>query len=51
MYLFSGFLGVYLAGYILDITGSWMAVFNATAVINLFGITIFFVFGSATPIV
>ena len=48
---FVGFLGVYLAGYILDITGSWAAVFNTTAVINLFGIVIFFIFGSGTPIV
>ena len=46
-----GFLGVYLAGYILEVTGSWSAVFNATAVINFLGIAIFIIFGSGTPIV
>ena len=49
--LITGFLGVYLAGYILDITGSWSAVFNATAVINFFGIAVFIIFGSGTPII
>ena len=47
---FSGFVGVYLAGYILEVTNSWAAVFNITALINLFGITIFTLFGSAKPV-
>ena len=51
IFLITGFLGVYLAGYILDITGSWSAVFNATAVINFFGIAVFIIFGSGTPII
>lgn len=46
-----GFVGVYLAGYILELTGSWAAVFNVTAVINLFGICIFTLFGSGVPII
>ena len=46
-----GFVGVYLAGYILELTGSWSAVFNVTAVINLFGIFVFTTFGSGVPIV
>ena len=50
-FIFTGFLGVYLAGYILEVTGSWSAVFNATAVINFLGIAIFIIFGSGTPIV
>ena len=49
--IISGFIGVYIAGYILELTGSWAAVFNVTAVINLIGITIFAIFGSGTPIV
>ena len=49
-FLFAGFIGVYLAGYILEVTNSWAAVFNITALINLFGITIFTLFGSAKPV-
>ena len=37
IHYFKGFVGVYLAGYILELTGSWSAVFNVTAVINLLG--------------
>ena len=47
---FSGFLGVYLAGYILDVTGSWAQVFNFTALVNLIGISVFVTFGSGKPI-
>jgi len=47
----SGFIGVYLAGYILELTGSWAAVFNVTAMINLCGLTVFAIFGSGVPIV
>ena len=49
--LFTGFIGVYLVGYILEVTGSWSAVFNVTAVINLIGLSVFALFGSGTPIV
>ena len=48
---FSGFVGVYLAGYILEVSGSWAAVFTTTATVNLFGIAVFVIFGSGTPIV
>jgi len=47
----SGFVGVYLAGYILELTGSWSALFNTTAALNVFGIAIFWVFGDSKPIV
>ena len=50
-FLISGFIGVYFVGCILDWTGSWSAVFNITAVINLVGITVFALFGSGVPIV
>ncbi|XP_055917028.1 solute carrier family 17 member 9 [Eupeodes corollae] len=46
-----GFLGVYLAGHILELTQSWPAVFSAAAIINLIGWVIFVIFGSADPIV
>lgn len=46
-----GFLGVYLAGHILELTQSWPAVFSTIAGINLIGLFIFMVFGSAEPIV
>jgi hypothetical protein len=40
-----------MAGYILDVTGSWIAVFNVTAAINVFGLVVFLAFGSGNPIV
>ncbi|XP_040167443.1 solute carrier family 17 member 9 [Anopheles arabiensis] len=46
-----GFLGVYLAGHILELTQSWSAVFSTAAAINTFGWLIFTVFGSAETIV
>ena len=49
-YSFSGFIGVYLAGYILEISGSWAAVFNVTAVINIIGMVTFITFGSGKAI-
>lgn len=46
-----GFLGVYLAGHILEITQSWPMVFSTAAGINLIGWIIFVVFGSAEAII
>lgn len=46
-----GFLGVYLAGHILELTQSWPAVFSTLAAINTGGWLIFTVFGSADQIV
>uniref|UniRef100_A0A6M2DGB8 Putative permease of the major facilitator superfamily protein n=1 Tax=Xenopsylla cheopis TaxID=163159 RepID=A0A6M2DGB8_XENCH len=46
-----GFLGVYLAGHILEVTQSWPAVFNLTAAISLCGWLLYLVFGTAKPIV
>ncbi|XP_063236851.1 voltage-gated purine nucleotide uniporter SLC17A9 isoform X2 [Bacillus rossius redtenbacheri] len=45
-----GFLGVYLAGFILDLTKSWSAVFRTTAAINALGCAVFLAFGSAEAI-
>lgn len=47
----TGFLGVYLAGHILELTQSWSAVFSTAALINMIGWTIFTIFGSAQAIV
>lgn len=41
-----GFVGVYMAGYILETTKSWSAVFNQTAAICILGWFVFFLFGS-----
>ncbi|XP_047105801.1 solute carrier family 17 member 9 [Schistocerca piceifrons] len=46
-----GFLGVYLAGYVLETTKSWEAVFQTTAAINLIGCVMYVIFGSGDSIV
>lgn len=46
-----GFLGVYLAGHILELTQSWSAVFSTAAAINTVGWFVFTIFGSAEAIV
>lgn len=46
-----GFLGIYLAGHILELTQSnWSAVFNCLIFINSIGLLIFSAFGSSEPI-
>ncbi|KAK0179631.1 hypothetical protein PV327_005369 [Microctonus hyperodae] len=46
-----GFLGVYLAGYILHMTHSWAAVFILTSVIDVIGCVIYLIFGSGQAII
>lgn len=46
-----GFLGVYLAGHILEVTQSWPAVFITAALINTIGWILFTMFGSADKII
>lgn len=46
-----GFVGVYLAGYILETSESWSTVFNLTALLNVLGCLSFVIFGIAKPIV
>lgn len=48
---FAGFLGVYLAGHILELTQSWSAVFSTAALINTIGWIAFTVFGSSQKII
>ncbi|XP_070495354.1 voltage-gated purine nucleotide uniporter SLC17A9-like [Chironomus tepperi] len=45
-----GFLGVYIAGHMLELTQNWNAVFNIIILINTFGLFIFSAFGSAEAI-
>lgn len=45
-----GFLGVYIAGHILELTANWNAVFNIIIFINTIGLFIFSAFGSAEAI-
>ncbi|CAG5133071.1 unnamed protein product [Candidula unifasciata] len=46
-----GFVGVYIAGHILETTKSWNAVFSQTAVVCMFGWAVFIVFGTGKKIV
>lgn len=46
-----GFLGVYLAGHILDLTQSWPAVFSTSIAINTVGWFTFVFFASTEPLV
>ena len=46
-----GFAGVYLAGYILEVTQSWSAVFTQTSVVCFIGWAVFTVFGTGKKVV
>lgn len=45
-----GFLGVYLAGHILEVTQSWNIVFNMLVMVNIAGLLVFSLFGGSDPI-
>ena len=47
----AGFVGVYIAGHILEATKSWSAVFNQTAGVCMVGWVVFIVFGTGKQIV
>ena len=51
VHFISGFVGVYIAGYILDMTGSWAAVFTETAVVCFTGWIVFMIFGTGKQLV
>ncbi|KAK2898527.1 hypothetical protein Q8A67_009945 [Cirrhinus molitorella] len=44
---FTGLLLVYLSGYMIEVTGSWVNVFSVLALVNVIGVTIFIVLGEA----
>ncbi|CAL1545000.1 unnamed protein product [Lymnaea stagnalis] len=46
-----GFVGVYIAGHILEVTKSWNAVFSQTAMVCLFGWAVFIIFGTGKKLV
>ncbi|XP_059484941.1 voltage-gated purine nucleotide uniporter SLC17A9 isoform X2 [Neocloeon triangulifer] len=46
-----GFVGVYFAGYILEVTDSWAQVFITTALINLAGCALYLLYGSGERVV
>lgn len=46
-----GFIGVYVASYVLATTNSWAAVFNLTAIINVIGGLLYILYGSGKPII
>ncbi|XP_051887200.1 solute carrier family 17 member 9b isoform X1 [Pristis pectinata] len=41
---------VYLAGYIIETSGSWPSVFNLISIMNTFGLSVFLFFGQATRV-
>lgn len=46
-----GFVGVYMAGHILEATKSWAAVFNQTAGVCIFGCIVYLAFGTGKRII
>ncbi|XP_042585592.1 solute carrier family 17 member 9 [Cyprinus carpio] len=44
---FTGLLLVYMSGYMIEVTGSWVNVFSVLAVVNVIGVTIFIALGEA----
>ena len=46
-----GFIGVYMAGHILEVTKSWSAVFNQTAVVAMFGWIVYTIFGTGKQVI
>ena len=46
-----GFVGVYIAGHILNLTHSWAIVYNQTAAVSFVGFLVFMMFGTAEQIV
>ncbi|KAH3809294.1 solute carrier family 17 member 9-like isoform X1 [Dreissena polymorpha] len=46
-----GFIGVYMAGHILEATKSWSAVFNQTAGVAVFGWIVYTIFGTGKQII
>ena len=49
--MLAGFIGVYMAGYTLEVTKSWGTVFLQTAVVHVIGTTLFLIFGTGKKIV
>uniref|UniRef100_A0A4W3IMT8 Voltage-gated purine nucleotide uniporter SLC17A9 n=1 Tax=Callorhinchus milii TaxID=7868 RepID=A0A4W3IMT8_CALMI len=46
----AGVVLVYFAGYLIETTGSWPFVFNLVSIINMFGLSVYMIFGQATRV-
>ena len=46
-----GIVGVYVVGYILEVTHSWATVFTKTGLLCYLGCFIFLIFGTGKPII
>ncbi|XP_015515629.1 voltage-gated purine nucleotide uniporter SLC17A9 [Neodiprion pinetum] len=46
-----GFLGVYVAGHLLEITHNWSIVFVITSIVNVLGCIVYLLFGSGNAII
>ncbi|XP_013421814.1 solute carrier family 17 member 9 isoform X1 [Lingula anatina] len=46
-----GFIGVYVAGHMLEVTKSWTAVFNQTSMVCIFGWAVYVIFGTGKKII
>ncbi|XP_052419429.1 solute carrier family 17 member 9 isoform X1 [Carassius gibelio] len=44
---FTGLLLVYMSGYMIEVTGSWVNVFSVLAAVNVIGVTVFIALGEA----
>ncbi|XP_065102992.1 voltage-gated purine nucleotide uniporter SLC17A9 isoform X1 [Paramisgurnus dabryanus] len=44
---FTGLVMVYISGYMIEVTGSWLTVFSLLALVNIIGVTVFIVLGKA----
>lgn len=42
-----GVLMVYISGYLIEVTGSWLTVFSYLILVNFVGVAVFIIFGEA----
>lgn len=49
--VYAGFVGVYMVGYMVEVSQSWSLVFYLTALLNVLGCISFLTFGRGHPIV
>ncbi|XP_060787935.1 voltage-gated purine nucleotide uniporter SLC17A9 [Neoarius graeffei] len=47
---FTSVLMVYISGYLIEVTGSWLTVFSYLILVNFVGVAVFIIFGEAKPV-
>ncbi|GAA6081434.1 solute carrier family 17 member 9 isoform X1 [Tachysurus ichikawai] len=47
---FTSLLMVYISGYLIEVTGSWLTVFGQLILVNFFGVFVFIIFGEAKQV-